>query len=114
MILVGTGDGLLGRQQVLPHELAESGRILGGKGNVILLRYAVGSNSTEEREAGFLDALKKFPGIKILSSDQHAGATRETVSRALRLMRGLGWVRTDHRTITVVDPDALRERCGSS
>src|ERR1051326_9098491 len=56
----------------------EMGKQLGGKGNVILLRYAVGSASTEAREAGFLDALKKFPGIKVISSDQHAGATRET------------------------------------
>jgi CRP/FNR family cyclic AMP-dependent transcriptional regulator len=40
------------------------------------------------------------------------GATRETVSRALRLMRRLGWIATDHRSITVLDPDALRERCG--
>jgi CRP-like cAMP-binding protein len=40
------------------------------------------------------------------------GATRETVSRALRLMRRLGWVATDHRVITIVDADALRERCG--
>jgi CRP/FNR family transcriptional regulator, cyclic AMP receptor protein len=40
------------------------------------------------------------------------GATRETVSRALRLMRQLGWVATDHRTITVLDPDALRGRSG--
>src|SRR5436190_19460176 len=53
------------------------GKLLGGKGNVILLRYAVGSASTEAREAGFLDALKKFPDIKLISSDQHAGATRE-------------------------------------
>jgi ribose transport system substrate-binding protein len=56
----------------------EMGRVLGGKGNVILLRYATGSASTEAREAGFVDALKKFPGIKLISSDQHAGATRET------------------------------------
>src|SRR5256885_13128830 len=56
----------------------EMGRVLGGKGNVILLRYAVGSASTEAREAGFLDALKtKYPAIKLISSDQHAGATRE-------------------------------------
>jgi ribose transport system substrate-binding protein len=56
----------------------EMGRLLGGKGNVILLRYAVGSASTEAREAGFLDALRtNYPGIKIISSDQHAGATRE-------------------------------------
>jgi ribose transport system substrate-binding protein len=55
------------------------GKLLGGKGNVILLRYAVGSASTEAREAGFLDALKtKHPDIKVISSDQHAGATRET------------------------------------
>ena len=54
------------------------GKLLGGKGNVILLRYAVGSASTEAREAGFLEALKKFPDIKVISSDQHAGATRET------------------------------------
>lgn len=56
---------------------AELGRLLDGKGNVILLRYQVGSASTEAREAGFLDALKKFPGLKVISSDQHAGATRE-------------------------------------
>lgn len=40
------------------------------------------------------------------------GATRETVSRALRLMRQLGWVATGHRTITVLDPTALRARGG--
>jgi len=40
------------------------------------------------------------------------GATRETVSRALRLMRQLGWVATGHRTITVLDPAAVRERGG--
>jgi ribose transport system substrate-binding protein len=57
---------------------AQMGKLLGGKGNVILLRYAVGSASTEAREAGFLEALKKYPEIKLISSDQHAGATRET------------------------------------
>src|SRR2546426_3744679 len=59
------------------------GKLLAGKGNVILLRYAVGSASTEEREAGFLETIKaKFPALKILSSDQHAGATRETAYQA--------------------------------
>jgi ribose transport system substrate-binding protein len=53
-------------------------KLLNGKGNVILLRYAVGSASTEEREAGFLSALKKHPDIKLISSDQYAGPTRET------------------------------------
>ncbi|MBV9311868.1 MAG: Crp/Fnr family transcriptional regulator [Solirubrobacterales bacterium] len=38
------------------------------------------------------------------------GTTRETVSRALRLMRQVGWVATDHRSITVLDAEALRKR----
>ena len=57
-------------------------KLLNGSGNVILLRYAVGSASTEEREQGFLDALKKFPGIKLISADQYAGPTRETAYQA--------------------------------
>jgi len=58
------------------------GELLGGKGKVILLRVLGGSTSTEQREAGFLDTLaKEFPGLQILSSDQHAGATRDTAYR---------------------------------
>jgi len=61
----------------------EMGRLLGGKGNVILLRYAVGSASTEARENGFLDAIRtNFPGIKLISIDQYAGPTRETSYQA--------------------------------
>ena len=56
--------------------------LLGGTGSVILLRYQVGSASTEERESGFLDALAKHPGIKVISADQHAGPTRDTAYRA--------------------------------
>jgi len=57
-------------------------KLLNGKGNVILLRYAVGSASTEEREKGFLDAIGRFPEIKLISADQHAGPTRETAYQA--------------------------------
>lgn len=56
----------------------QMGQLLGGKGKVILLRYAVGSASTEEREAGFLEGIKAFPEIKLISADQYAGPTRET------------------------------------
>ena len=59
------------------------GELLGGKGKVILLRYAEGSASTEEREAGFLQEMKsKFPNIELISTDQYAGATRDTAKRA--------------------------------
>ena len=36
-------------------------KLLGGKGKVVLLRYGVGSASTTEREAGFLQAIKRTP-----------------------------------------------------
>ena len=53
-------------------------KILGEKGNVILLRYNAGSESTEQREEGFLDTLKaEFPGIEVISSNEYAGTTPE-------------------------------------
>jgi ribose transport system substrate-binding protein len=48
-----------------------------------MLRYEVGSASTEEREAGFMEVMKsEFPGIELISTDQYGGATRETAYKA--------------------------------
>ena len=59
------------------------GQLLNGKGKVLVLRYAEGSASTSEREAGFIDQIKaKFPEIELISTDQYAGATRDTAKRA--------------------------------
>ena len=59
------------------------GQLLNGKGKVLVLRYAEGSASTTEREEGFLTEIKaKFPGIELVSTDQYAGATRDTAKRA--------------------------------
>ena len=59
------------------------GQLLGGKGKVLVLRYAEGSASTTERETGFIEQIKaKFPDIEIVSMDQYAGATRDTAKRA--------------------------------
>jgi ribose transport system substrate-binding protein len=59
------------------------GQLLEGKGKVILLRYAEGSASTQEREDGFLQEIKqKYPDIQLISTDQYAGATRDTAKRA--------------------------------
>ena len=59
------------------------GQLLNGKGKVLVLRYAEGSASTTEREAGFIDTIKeKYPGIELVSTDQYAGATRDTAKRA--------------------------------
>jgi len=59
------------------------GDLLGGKGKVLLLRYQEGSASTQDREDGFVEELKaKYPNIELISSDQYAGATRDTAKRA--------------------------------
>ncbi|MEM9646162.1 MAG: substrate-binding domain-containing protein, partial [Planctomycetota bacterium] len=47
-------------------------------GNVVVLRYSKGSESTFQREEGFLEAIKEFPKINVLSSDQYAGTTAES------------------------------------
>ena len=55
------------------------GEKLSGKGSVVMLRYNPGSESTGQREAGFLETLQKeFPEIEILSSDEYAGTTPES------------------------------------
>ena len=50
-------------------------QLLNGKGKIVLLRYQVGSASTEEREEGFVQAIGKHPGLKITVDNRHAGAT---------------------------------------
>ncbi|WP_437928730.1 substrate-binding domain-containing protein [Sorangium sp. So ce291] len=54
------------------------GRAIGGKGNVVVLRYQEGSASTQNREKGFLDAVRATPGITVASDNQYGGATTET------------------------------------
>ena len=87
---------------------------LGGKGSIILLRYQVGSASTEAREAGFLDAVKKVPGLKLISSDQHAGATREMAYQASqnllnRYGKGVDGIFCPNETATIAMTKALRD-----
>jgi ribose transport system substrate-binding protein len=70
----------------------EIGTRLKGKGNVILLRYNVGSESTEQREQGFLDTIKKdFPNVVMLSDDQYSGTTALSAqNKALELCNQFG------------------------
>lgn len=58
------------------------GALLGGKGNVVVLRYQEGSASTQHREEGFLEAIREFPDVKLVSQNQYAGATTETAFSA--------------------------------
>jgi ribose transport system substrate-binding protein len=56
-------------------------KALGEKGNVILLRYRQGSESTEMREKGFLEEIAKFPEIKVVSSDQYGDSTVQSAKQ---------------------------------
>jgi ribose transport system substrate-binding protein len=60
--------------------------LLNGKGKVMLLRYQEGVASTEAREKGFIEKMKSYPGIQVISSDQYAGATRDTAKTAAENM----------------------------
>ena len=40
------------------------------------------------------------------------GSSREGVNKALHTLRGLNWVTTERRAITVLDMEALRRRAG--
>jgi len=58
------------------------GELVGGSGKVLLLRYVEGSASTYAREEGFLEALGRFDGIELVSTNQYAGATNESAYQA--------------------------------
>ena len=61
----------------------EIGKLLNGKGKVLLLRYQEGVASTHAREEGFVEELKSYyPGIELISSNQFAGPTRDTAKSA--------------------------------
>jgi len=60
--------------------------LLDYKGGVILVRYQAGSESTEMREAGFLETLAQYEDIKILSESQRVDSSAE---EALKLGESL-------------------------
>lgn len=67
----------------------EMAKAINKEGNVILLRYLAGSESTEQRENGFLKGLEQYRKIKVVSSDQRGGdnatASKEKVDQLLQL-----------------------------
>jgi ribose transport system substrate-binding protein len=63
------------------------GDALDGTGKVVLLRYQVGSASTDDREAGFAAAIAARPGITVISANRYAGATAgEAKTAALNML----------------------------
>lgn len=66
------------------------GDVLDGKGKVVLLRYQVGSASTDDREAGFSAAIAGRPGMSLISDNRYSGATAgEAKTAALNMLETL-------------------------
>jgi len=70
-------------------------RLLSGNGNVIVLRESEGAASTQARANGFVDGMRTFPGIEVVSDDQYVGVTKTLAQQAaenilLRFTDGAG------------------------
>jgi len=64
--------------------------LLQGKGRIVLLRYAEGSESTIQREEGFLEAIRAHPGMQVVSANQYGGADVEgAYKKSEALLAGL-------------------------
>ncbi len=58
------------------------GRLLAGRGGVLLLRHQIHAAKAEEREEGFIGTLtREFPELNLIASDYHAGPTVEAATR---------------------------------
>jgi ribose transport system substrate-binding protein len=53
----------------------ELARALSGSGKIVLLRYLVGSASTDARETGFLEAIGGHTGLNVIVNNRYGGAT---------------------------------------
>jgi ribose transport system substrate-binding protein len=62
---------------------------MGGKGKVVLLRYAEGHDSTTKREEGFLAAMKAHPAVQVVSANQYVGTdVEEAYKRTESILSG--------------------------
>ncbi|MBB6429498.1 substrate-binding domain-containing protein [Algisphaera agarilytica] len=59
-------------------------------GSIGLLRFVEGSQSTEQREAGFLSEIKKYPNIQVISDSQRGGDEVKSQEVGARLLQTEG------------------------
>lgn len=75
---VGTDNAAAGGKAA-----AHLGKVMGGKGKVLVLRYQEGSASTAAREEGFLSGLRAASrDLTVVSDKQYGGATTESAFTA--------------------------------
>ena len=83
-------------------------------GKIVVLRYKIGSISTEKREKGFLDVVKAADNIEILSADQEGAGKEKEVSQNLLVKFGAqaDGIYTPNESTTTGMMLALRESGG--
>ncbi len=60
----------------------QMGKLIGGKGRVLMMRCNEGATSTLNREAGFEKKIRaSYPGIELIAPLQYAGPTRDAAKR---------------------------------
>lgn len=57
----------------------EMGRLLKGKGKVAIVNFKKGSGTADERERGFLEGIREFPGIQIVATEYTESDTGRAV-----------------------------------
>jgi len=77
----------------------EMARMLQSRGKLVVLRWQENSASTENRAKGFLDEVKKYPGLEVVSGDQYGGATETQTQQASENL--LFRFRTENGTLAV-------------
>lgn len=79
---------------------------------LVELAEAVGFQRVEQRLAAALLGAGRELRTSHERLAQRLGASRETVSRALKVFEGYGWVRLGRGAIEIVQPQRLRAACG--
>ena len=78
--------------------------LMGGNGKIVMLRYAANSLSTDQRAAGFLEAIDAAEGIEKLSVDQeggqNAGDAKKKADNMADLLRGADGIFTVNESTT--------------
>ena len=91
----------------------QMGKLLGGKGKVAVLSFLKGAATSDEREKGFLDGIKKFPGITVVATeytDSDSGKARDKMETLLTAHPDLNGVFASNEPNVVGAAGALKER----
>lgn len=64
----------------------EMGRLLNGKGKVAVLNFKKGSGTSDEREQGFLEGIKEFPGIEVVAREYTESDVGNAVSKTQSIL----------------------------